>query len=124
MDIGWMEMILHLHFTFYSNKSLGKNFDNPIKNYDFLKVWLLYTALSGGTRLQYVMTQQYNYLMETVYKFHKSLLSWRKKTYLHFTFIRRYFRGKTIVRAFMIELDQSDYWYPRKINNFENVCTK
>ena len=28
------------------------------------------------------------------------------------------------VHAFMIELDQKDYWYPRKINNCENLCTK
>ena len=29
-----------------------------------------------------------------------------------------------IVHAFMIELDQPDYWYPRKIKNFENLSTK
>ena len=29
-----------------------------------------------------------------------------------------------IVHAFMNELDQKDYWYPRKIKNFENLCTK
>ena len=28
------------------------------------------------------------------------------------------------VHAFMIELDQKDYWYPRNIKNFENICTK
>ena len=28
------------------------------------------------------------------------------------------------VHAFMNELDQKDYWYPRKLENCENLCTK
>ena len=28
------------------------------------------------------------------------------------------------VHAFMNELDQKDYWYPRKIKNCENICIK
>ena len=35
-----------------------------------------------------------------------------------------YVRAKMIVHAFMIELDHLDYWYPRKIKNFVNICTK
>ena len=31
------------------------------------------------------------------------------------TFILRYVRAKMIVHVFMIELDQLDYWYPRKL---------
>ena len=42
------------------------NLENPIKRYDFFKVFInfLYVALSGGTLLRYVMSQQYNCLME------------------------------------------------------------
>ena len=32
--------------------------------------------------------------------------------------------AKMIVHAFMIELDQLDYWYPRKNKKFEILCTK
>ena len=37
------------------------------------------------------------------------------KMYLLSTFILWYVRAKMIVHAFMIELDQLDYWYPRKL---------
>ena len=36
------------------------------------------------------------------------------KIHLPSTFILRYVRNMMIVHAFMIELDQLDYWYPRK----------
>ena len=36
------------------------------------------------------------------------------KIYIPPTFILRYVRAKMIVHAFMIELDQQDYWSPRK----------
>ena len=29
-----------------------------------------------------------------------------------------------IVHAFMIELDQLDYWYPKKLKDCEILCTK
>ena len=35
----------------------------------------------------------------------------------------RYVRAKMILHAFMIELDQLDYSYPRKVKNCENLCT-
>ena len=34
-----------------------------------------------------------------------------------------YARAEMIVHAFMIELDQPDYWYPRNIKTCENLCT-
>ena len=46
------------------------NLDNPIKSYDFQGlINFLYAALSGGTLLQSVMSQQYNCLMELYPKF-------------------------------------------------------
>ena len=40
------------------------------------------------------------------------------------TFILAYVRAKMIMHAFMIEIDQLDYWYPRKNKNCEILCTK
>ena len=67
-------------------------------------------ALSGGTLLISVMSQQYNCLLELYTNFYKILL---------FIFPLLLFLGmlglKWIhVHAFMNELDQKDYWYPRK----------
>ena len=49
------------------------NLDNPIKSYDFFFIVInfMHAALSGGTLLQSVMSQQYNCLMElyTNFKF-------------------------------------------------------
>ena len=67
----------------------------------------MYAALSGGTVLRSVMSQQYNCLMELYTNFTKFLLF--IKMYLPSTFILRYVRAKMIVRAFIIELDQLDY---------------
>ena len=44
------------------------------------------------------------------------------KIHLPPTFILRYVRAKIIVYAFMIELDQPDYRYPRKGKKY--ICTK
>ena len=66
----------------------------------------LYAALSGGTVLIYVMSQQNNCLMELYTNFPKILLS--MKMHLPSNFILRYVRAKMIVHAFMIELDQLD----------------
>ena len=63
MQIGWMEDDLrNLHVT----AKVWANLDNPIKRYDFFKgfINILYVALSGGTLLISVMSQQYNCLME------------------------------------------------------------
>ena len=66
--------------------------------------------------LIYVMSQQYNCVMELYANFTKFLLF--MKMYLPSTFILWYVRAMMIVHAFMIELDQLDY-YPRKL--FRNV---
>ena len=57
--------------------------------------------------LIYVMSQQYNCLMELYTNFTQFLLS--MKMHLPSTFILRYVRAKMIVHTFMIELDQLDY---------------
>ena len=67
----------------------------------------LYAALSGGTVLISVMSQQYNWLMELYTNFTKLLIF--MKIYLPSTFILWYVRAKMIEHAFMIELDQLDY---------------
>ena len=82
----------------------------------------MHVALSGGTLLISVMSQQYNYLMELYTNFFKILLF--LKMYLPSSFILRYVRAEMIVYVFMIELDQEDYWYPRKTKNCENLCIK
>ena len=73
----------------------------------------MYVALSGGTLLISVMSQQYNCLMELYTNLYKILLF--MKVYLPSSFILRYVRAEMIVHAFMNELDQKDYWYPRKL---------
>ena len=82
----------------------------------------MYVALSVGTLLISVMSQQYNCLMELYTNFYKILLF--MKMYLPSSFILRYVRAGMNVHAFMNELDQKDCRYPRKIKNFENLCTK
>ena len=82
----------------------------------------MYVALSGGTLLISVMSQQYNCLMELYTNFYKILLF--MKMYLPSSFILRYVRAEMNVHAFMNELDQKDYWYPRRRKNCENLCTK
>ena len=91
------------------------NLDNPIKSYDFFKVSVnfLYAALSGGTVLISVMSQQYNCLVELYKKITNILLL--MKMFLPSTFILRYVRAKMTVHAFMIEPDQLDYWYPKNL---------
>ena len=85
------------------------NLDNPIKRYDFSKVFInfVYVALSGGTLLISVMSQQYNCLMELYTNFYTILLF--MKMYLPSSFILRYVRAKMKVHAFMNELNQKDY---------------
>ena len=102
---------------------VSANLDNPIKRYDFFKGFInfLYVALSGGTLLISVMSKQYNCLMELYFSWKCIFLL---ILYLYFILIFRYVRAEMNVHAFMNELDQKDYWYPRKIENFENLCTK
>ena len=61
----------------------------------------MYVALSGGTLLISVMSQQYNCLMELYTLF--------MKTYLPSSLILGYVRAEMNVHAFMNELDQKDY---------------
>ena len=67
----------------------------------------MYVALSGGTLLISVMSQQYNCLMELYANFDKIVLF--MKMYLPSSFILRYDRTEMNVHAFMNELDQKDY---------------
>ena len=66
----------------------------------------MYVALSGGTLLISVMSQQYNCLMELYTNFFM-------KMYFPSSFILRYMymyvRAEMNVHAFMNELDQKDY---------------
>ena len=70
----------------------------------------LYATLSGVTVLIYVISQQNNCLME-LYTNLTKLLFFMK---MHL----KYVRAKMIVYAFIIELDQLHYWYPRKLWNY------
>ena len=91
------------------------NLDNPIKSYDFSKLWLMSCMPQwrkseadhgvggggGGTPTLFFPTSTFSLF-----------------------FLVRYVRAKMIVHAFMIELDQLVYWCPRQIKNGENLCTK
>ena len=66
----------------------------------------MYVALSGGTLLISVMSQQYNCLMELYTNFYKILLFMKMEAS---SFILRYVRAHMNVHAFMNELDQKDY---------------
>ena len=67
----------------------------------------MYVALSGGTLLISVMSQQYNCLMELYTNFYKILLF--MKIYLFSSFILRYVRAEINVHAFMNEFDLKEY---------------
>ena len=102
MQIGWKEG------DFRNLTTVWANLENPIKR-GFIN--FVYVALSGGTLLISVMSQQYNSLMELYTHFYKILLF--MKMYLPSSFIL--VRAEMNVHAFMNELDQKDYWYPRKV---------
>ena len=82
----------------------------------------VYVALSGGTLLISVMSQQYNCLMELYTNSYQILLF--MKMNIPSSFILGYVRAEMNVHAFMNELDQKGYWYPRKFENCENLYTK
>ena len=95
------------------------NFDNPIKSYDFPKFWLIYCMPPSQVALCYNLwchnrtttvyngTVQYTHISQ-IFSFHENIYS------LYFYTLKKYrYRAKMIVHAFMIELDQLDYWYPR-----------
>ena len=111
MQIGRMESDFRNPTT-----KVWANLENPIKSYDFSNFWLISCMPpSGGTLLQSVMSQQNNSLMELYTNFHKILFF--MKMHLSSTFILWYIRTKMILHAFMIELNQLNYWYPRKNQN-------
>ena len=70
------------------------NVDDRIKRYDFSKVsfYFVYVALSGGTLLISVMSQQYNCLMKLYTKFYKICIF--MKMYLPSSFVLRYVRAE------------------------------
>ena len=67
----------------------------------------MYLALSGGTLLISMMSQQYNCLMELYTNFYKILLF--MKMYIPSSFILRHVRAEMNVHAFMYERGQKDY---------------
>ena len=73
----------------------------------------MYVALSGGTlNICDVTTEQLS--NGTVHKFlQNDKMSLFMKMHLPSSFIM-YVRSEMNVHSFMIELDQKDYWYPRK----------
>ena len=79
----------------------------------------MYVALSGGNLLISVMSQQYNCLMELHtnslqnFKFHENVSS--------LLYLDNYVRGEMNVHVFMNELDQKDYWYPRKVKKLWKI---
>ena len=87
------------------------NLNNPIKRYDFFKGFInfVYVALPGGTLLIYVMSQQYNCLMELYTNFYKILLFMKMYLLSSLILTCRYVRAEMNVHAFMNELDQKDY---------------
>ena len=66
----------------------------------------MYVALSGGTLLIYVMSQQHNYLMELYTNFYKILLF--MKMYHPLLLYLGVLGLKMNVHAFMSELDPKD----------------
>ena len=100
------------------------NLDNPIKRYDFSKVSLiLCMSLSQMALFQYLWchnsTTVYWNCTQHFTKFH---FSW--KCIFPLLLYRRYVRAEMNVHAFMNEPDQKDYWYSRKFEICENLCTK
>ena len=120
MQIEWMEN----DFRNLTVKSLGQNLDNPIKSYYFSKFWSISCMPPSQVALCWYLWchQQYTCLMELYTYFTKFSLFMKMASS---PLLTRYVRAKMIVHAFMvIELDQLDYWYPRKNKKFEILCTK
>ena len=91
---------------------------------NFIK--FMYVALSCGTLLIFVMSQQYNCLMElyAFFFFTKCYFSW--KCIFPLLFILRYVRVEMNVHAFMNEFDQNYYWYIQEKLKIVKIytCTK
>ena len=118
MQIVWMED----DFRNLTAK-VWANLDNPIKRYDFSKVSLILCMSPSQVALfQYrdVITVQLS--NGAVHKFVQNFTF--MKMHLPSSFILRYVRSEMIVHVFMIELDQKDYWYPRKFEIVKNLCAK
>ena len=105
MQIGWMQD----DFRNLTAK-VWANLDNPIKRLISL---ILCMSPSQMALFRYLWCHN----STTVY--------WKcMKMHLPSSFILRYVRTEMNVHAFMNELDQKDYWYPRKLENYENLRTK
>ena len=108
MQIRWME-------NYFRNLTakVWTNLDKLIKSYEFSKFWLI------SCMPPFQVAPCYNlwcHNSATVYtNFTNFYWSWM---YLRPTFIFRHVRLKIIVHAFMIELDQSDYWKQRQRKTF------
>ena len=88
---------------------------DQIKSYGFKKFWLICCMLPSQVALFAANCDVTTvHCIMKLHKLKKNLLF--MKAFLHSTFIFRYVRAKMIVPAFMIEIDQPDYWYPRKLN--------
>ena len=57
--------------------------------------------------------------MELYTNFHQMLVF--MKMYLPSSFMLMYVRAEVNVHAFMNELDQKDYWYPRKLKLWKSM---
>ena len=103
----WME----IYFRNLTAK-VWANLDNPIIRYFFFLQWFHsfgYVALSGGTLLISVMSQQYNCLMELYTIFKQNCILFMKM-YLPSSLIIRYVRAEMNVHAFMNNFIKRDYW--------------
>ena len=84
----------------------------------------VYVALSGGTLPVSVMSQQYSCLMELYTNFLQNFTFHENVTSLFFLIYLGMLGLWWMFMHIWNELDQKDYWYPRKIKNCENLCTK
>ena len=108
MQIGWMKKWLK-----NPTAKVWANFENPSKSYDFSNFWLISCMLPSQGHFATIYDVTTVQLSNgTLYKFHKIVLF--RKMHLPSTLILRYVRAKMTLNAFMIELDQLHYWYPRK----------
>ena len=104
MQIGWMASdFRNLTPKFWAN------LDNPIKTYDFSKFWLISCMPPSKVALCYSLWchNRTTVYMELYTNFTKFYFSWKYIFPLPLYLVMS-------VHAFMIELDQPDYSYPRE----------
>ena len=110
MQIGWMENDFR-----NPTAKVWANLDNPIKNCNFSKFWLISCISPSQVALCYVMSQQYNSLMELYKNFKKKSVSWKcifpLLLYLGMLGLR------WLCMQFMTELDQLVDYISKKKNS-------